>query len=158
MAKQFKNTLMELIIFTEDINSCPSPLQEEKIQLIIKAAIRRTYCRAFSEKGATKETQESVLAMLKILEARPRIKSMEYLDIEENIEKIKNLKKIRSESGWFKSILLSFKINSLYDETYLLEDVISGLKICYPYETVAAIEQVRDEVEYYTFLEGEEII
>ena len=89
MAKQFKNTLMELFIFTEDINSCPPPLQEEKIQLIIKAAIRRTYCRAFSEKGATKETQESVLAMLKILEARPRIKSMEYLDIEENIEKIK---------------------------------------------------------------------
>ncbi|MBR2034321.1 MAG: hypothetical protein IKA03_06595 [Alphaproteobacteria bacterium] len=158
MEKQFKNTLMEIFIFTEGLNSCPSPLQEEKIQLIIKAAIKRTHCRAFSRKGASKRTQESVLAMLKILEARPRIKSMEYLDIEKNIEKINNLKKIRAESGWFKSILLSFKINSLYDETYLLEDIISGLKVRYPDETIAAIEQVRDDVEYYTFLEGEELI
>ena len=158
MATQFKNTLMDLSILMKDLNTCPTPLLEEKIQLIIKAAIRRTYCRAFSEKGATKETQESVLAMLKILTACPRVKSMEYLELEKNIEKLSNLKKLRAESGWFKSILLSFKINSLYGETYLLKDVISGLKIRYPDEAIAAIEQVRDEVEYYTFLEGEEII
>lgn len=158
MEKPFKNTLLELSICMENLNSCPSALQKEKIQLIIKAAIKRTYYRAFSDKGVSEKVQQNILEMLKILEACPRIKTMNYLSLEQNLKELEELKKLRSVSGWLKSLLVSFKVNSLYNEIYLLIDIISGLKIRYLNETIAAIRQVREDVESYTFIDGDELI